>query len=209
VIHPLRRAGLRRRPRLRADQAGATVAELGVALGIIAAISGMALPAASGTRDRLLADGGARHLASLVLHLRSSSVARGVHVALVFRPDGTDLCYAAFADANHNGVRATDISRGIDRQVTPWEHLADHFAGVSFGILAGVTDPDTASPLTGSPLRLGGSDMLSFGPTGGATSGTLYLRGRGRQQFAVRVLGTTGRSRLFRFDFGSGRWLPP
>ena len=158
---------------------------------------------------RLLAAAGARHLASRLLQARSESVARGVYVAMVFQPNGSDLRYGVFADGNHNGVRALDMARGIDRQVAPWECLGDSFAGVTFGILPGVTDPDASSALSGSPLRLGGSDMLSFGPTGGSTSGTIYLRGRGRQQFAVRVLGTTGRSRLLRFDFVSQRWTVP
>jgi hypothetical protein len=49
---------------------------------------------------------------------------------------------------------------------------------------------------------------LSFGPSGGATSGTLYVRGAGAQQYAVRILGATGRSRVLRFDFLARRWLP-
>ena len=61
--------------------------------------------------------------------------------------------------------------------------------------------------LTGSPLKLGGSSVLSFGPVGGATSGTVYLRGPGEQQYAVRLLGVTGRSRLLRFNFRERRWI--
>ena len=47
----------------------------------------------------------------------------------------------------------------------------------------------------GDALRIGGSELLSFSPTGTATSGTLYLAGRTGLQYAVRVLGATGRIR--------------
>ena len=53
------------------------------------------------------------------------------------------------------------------------------------------------------PIRVGRSRMLSFSPTGTSSSGTVYVRGRGAHQLAVRVLGGTGRIRLYDFDFGS------
>jgi hypothetical protein len=55
-------------------------------------------------------------------------------------------------------------------------------------------------------IRVGSSRILTLGPDGTATSGTLYLHGR-RGQYAVRVLGATGRTRVLRFDTGTGRWL--
>jgi hypothetical protein len=48
--------------------------------------------------------------------------------------------------------------------------------------------------------------MLSLGPDGTASSGSVYLHGR-RLQYAVRVLGATGRTRVLRFDRGTGRWI--
>ncbi|MCX6551338.1 MAG: hypothetical protein NTY02_10110, partial [Acidobacteria bacterium] len=89
---------------------------------------------------------------------------------------------------------------------TPWERLGDHFAGVRFGIADGVTDPESGTAISGSGLRLGGSDMLSFAPTGGSTSGTLYLRGRSGRECAVRVLGATGRTRVLRYDRSAREW---
>ena len=55
-------------------------------------------------------------------------------------------------------------------------------------------------------IRVGSSRILTLGPDGTATSGTLYLHGR-RGQYAVRVLGATGRTRVLRFDTGTGRWM--
>jgi hypothetical protein len=41
---------------------------------------------------------------------------------------------------------------------------------------------------------------VSFTPDGTASSGTVYVRGRGGAQYAVRVLGATARTRVLRYD---------
>jgi hypothetical protein len=43
-------------------------------------------------------------------------------------------------------------------------------------------------------------------PDGTATSGTLYLQGK-RAQYAVRVLGATGRTRVLAFDRERQTWI--
>jgi hypothetical protein len=43
-------------------------------------------------------------------------------------------------------------------------------------------------------------------PDGTATAGTLYLHGR-RSQFAVRILGTTGRVRVLEYRAEQHQWL--
>jgi hypothetical protein len=47
---------------------------------------------------------------------------------------------------------------------------------------------------------------LSTAPNGSATGGTLYIHGR-KRQYAVRVLGATGRVRLFLYEMGARRWI--
>ena len=191
-----------------ARAAGSSLVEILAAVAVLLLVGAIALPRIGSHRDQILAAGAARHIASRVYLTRAESVKRGVHVGMSFLPAGAGFRYGTFADGNRNGVRSADITQGVDRQVTPWETLNDHFPGASFGILPQVTDPDTGSAVGGSPLKLGGSSLLSFGPSGGATSGTLYVRGAGEQQYAVRILGATGRSRVLRFDFLARRWLP-
>ena len=151
--------------------------------------------------------GAARHVASLVHATRAEALKRGVHVALVFQSSSGGYRFAMFADGNYDGVRTADVAAGADRQVSAWVRIGDQFPGTAFGIIPGVADPDSGTTLSGSPLKIGGSSMLSFGPAGGATSGTVYLRGPASQQYAVRLLGATGRCRLLRFDFGERRWV--
>ena len=59
---------------------------------------------------------------------------------------------------------------------------------------------------SGSPIRIGNTTLLSVSPAGTATSGTLYLRGRGNVAYALVVLGATGRTTLLRCDARAGTW---
>jgi type II secretory pathway pseudopilin PulG len=192
---------------LGSGEAGASLVEAIVAAAIAIIIGAAAVPPMLNQRDSIHAAGAARHIAALAHLARAEAVRRGVNVALVFQPDGSGFRLAVFADGNYDGVRSADIAGGIDRQVTPWVGIGDQFPKAAFGIVPGTADPDSGTPLSGSPLKLGGSALLSFGCSGGATSGTIYLRGPGNQQYALRVLGATGRSRLLRFDFKERQWV--
>jgi hypothetical protein len=55
-------------------------------------------------------------------------------------------------------------------------------------------------------VRIGAARILTMSPDGTATSGTLYVQGR-RAQYAVRVLGATGRTRVFKYDTGARTWI--
>ena len=191
----------------RRGEAGTSLVEAVIAAAVAVTVGAVSVPAITGQRDALRAAGAARHVAALVHATRAEALGRGVHVALVFQPSGQDVRFAMFADRNNDGVRSADIAAGVDRQVSAWVRIGDQFPRAVFGIVPGVADPDSGSALTGSPLKLGGSSVLSFGPAGGATSGTLYLRGPAEQQYAVRLLGATGRSRLLRFDFRGRQWI--
>jgi type II secretory pathway pseudopilin PulG len=191
--------------RARAQQRGTTLAEVLIVLAGMMAVGAMAAPTLGSRRDELVTAGAARHLATLLQHGRMQAIGRATHVAYRFQVVGAGIRYALFADGNGNGVRTVDIGHGVDAQVSAWESLSDHFAGVTFSIAPGVVDIDSGSPIAGDPVRVGGSELLSFSPTGTATSGTLYLSGRTGQQYAVRVLGATGRVRTLRFVRGENQ----
>jgi type II secretory pathway pseudopilin PulG len=88
---------------------------------------------------------------------------------------------------------------GLRFEAVP-DMLAWHFQGVTFGILAGVPDANGVAAGTSDGVRLGSSALLSMNPNGSSSSGTLYMHGRRRAQYAVRVLGETGRIRVLRYD---------
>jgi hypothetical protein len=139
------------------------------------------------------------------------SLKRSRVVALRIAPDGQDVAFGFYMDGNGNGVRTADIQRGIDGPLGPQERLADRFPGVTFGIARDVVAVDSGELLrSGSdPLRIGRSNILSFTPSGTATPGTLYIRSRHGAQYAVRVFGTTGRTRVLRYRLLDRQWSTP
>jgi hypothetical protein len=115
--------------------------------------------------------------------------------------------YTVYMDGNGNGVLARDIRSGVDRPIVSAERLSSHFSGIDFGALPDLPPIEPGeTPAGADPIRLGAGSLASFSPLGSATPGTLYLRGRGDSQYAVRIFGQTGKTRLLRFDRHHRRW---
>ena len=186
-------------------QAGYTVLELLLVVSVTATLAGIAVAAVSGTVDHLRAAGAARYVAGRIATARLEAIRRSTTVGIRFDGTGADYTLATFIDGNGNGLRATDISRGADRPSGRAERLDEHFAGAAFGLLPGVPDMD-GSTTTSDGVRIGSTSFLSLAPDGSATSGTLYVHTR-LAQYAVRILGATGRVRVFRYDMGARSWM--
>jgi len=184
---------------------GYSFIELIFGLAVMATLAGIAVPMASGTIDDIRASGAARLVAARIATTRLEAVRRSASVALRFERVGSDYAFTPVLDGNGNGVRAADVAGGIDRFLARNERLGDHFANTSFGLRPGLPDLDGAMT-TSDGVRIGSSSFLSVSPNGSSTGGTLYVQGR-RSQYAVRVLGATGRVRLFWFDPGARRWI--
>jgi hypothetical protein len=137
---------------------------------------------------------------------RMQAIRRSSSVALRFEEAGGDYLVGEYRDGNGNGIRTADIGAGIDVEVTPRHLLRDLFSGVSFGLRAELPDADGRASTGTDGVRLGSPRLLSLSPDGTASSGTLYVRGK-RAQYAVRVLGATGRTRLLRYESGRRQWL--
>ena len=128
-------------------------------------------------------------------------------VAMRFDPDDLGR-FEAYLDGDGDGVLQRDVDRGIDTGIESVARLADYFGNVTLRIAARVPAPDGVGSLAAGadPIRIGGTDFVSFSPLGTATSGTIYLAGRSGLQLCVRILGTTGRVRVMWFDVASGAW---
>jgi Tfp pilus assembly protein FimT len=185
--------------------AGYTLTELMLVVGFIGTLAGISVPAVTSTIEEIRAAAAARHIAARIADARIGAVRRSSVVGLRFQAQGTDYAFTPVLDTNGNGLRAADIASGFDVPLGRTERLAEQFAGTGIGLLPGIPD---LNGTTGNPdgLRIGSSSFLSLSPDGSCTGGTLYVHGR-RSQFAVRVLGATGRIRLFRYDTGTRRWI--
>ena len=185
--------------------AGYTLLEILLVIGLVGTLAATAVPLASTTVDHLHTAAAARHVAGRIAMARLDAVRRATTTALRFEAWGDDYVFSSVVDGNGDGVRASDVARGIDRVLSAPERLANQFPGAMFGVLPGVPDLDGAQGTTDG-VRIGATSFLSLSPNGSATSGTLYIHGK-RRQYAVRILGATGRVRLFEYDTGARRWI--
>jgi prepilin-type N-terminal cleavage/methylation domain-containing protein len=185
---------------------GFTLIEALFAVAIITTLAGIALPLTARAVDELRTLAAARYLAGRIAHSRVDAIRRSTSVGMRFEPSDPDYVFTPYADGNGNGVRTADILRGVDRPTGVPRRLGDSFAGVRFGLAPGLPDVDGSAGGGADGVRIGAVRILTMSPDGTATSGTLYVQGR-RAQFAVRVLGATGRTRVFKYETGAGTWI--
>jgi type II secretory pathway pseudopilin PulG len=187
------------------DAKGLTLIELMFTMALGVTITGIAVPLMGNAVDAIRAASAARYMAARIMSIRMEAVRRSTCVAFRFQPVGTDYAFAPFEDGNGNGIRTMDIQAGIDRQLAAYERLGDKFSGVQFRLAAGTPDADGVVGPGEDGVRIGAPQILTLSPDGSASSGTLYLGGKGGQ-YAVRVLGVTGRTRVLYFHPGDRTW---
>jgi len=186
---------------------GFSLLELLLTVVVSSTLIAIAVPLTAGVADDMRTAMAARYLQGRIMDARMHAVRRGTRIGLRFERVGADYRFAEYLDGNGNGVRNADIAAGIDREIAPRQFLRDQFPRVTFGLQANVPDVDgTRSASATDGVRIGATRILTLGPDGTATSGTLYLHGS-RRQYAVRVLGATGRSRVMRFESGMRQWI--
>jgi type II secretory pathway pseudopilin PulG len=191
------------------SERGYTFLELLFVLSAFATLSGIAVPQLLSGLDAYRTSGAARYLAARIQRARIEAIARSTNVAMQFVQSGSGYSFAVYVDGNGDGVRTADVREGIDPCLVGTERLTDHFPGVEFGLLPDLPPIDPGSPPPGTdPIKLGTSSILSYSPTGTSSSGSLYVRGRSNAQYAVRVLGDTGRTRVLRYDARARQWRP-
>ena len=159
----------------------------------------VAIPLLLTSVDRSRGLAAARYLAARMAFARAQAVSHSAVVALRFEADRRGTMFSVIQDGNRNGVRTRDIEAQIDRPLEPPALLADLFPGVAIGLVS----PTLAS----DAVQLGGTSILSFTPSGTATSGSVYVRSKDGTQWVVRVLGVTARARVLRFDAVSQQWV--
>jgi prepilin-type N-terminal cleavage/methylation domain-containing protein len=185
---------------------GFSLIELLFSIAIAGTVTAMAVPQGLRALDDFRTRSAARYLAQRIVDARFAAIKDGRATGLRFEPASPDYWITRVADGNGNGVRTSEIQSGVDKTLAMPERLDWHFAAVAFGFMDGVPDAD-GQPANGfDGVRFGASKLISLNPDGTASSGTLYIHGRDRTQYAVRVLGVTGRVRVLKFDFVKGKW---
>jgi prepilin-type N-terminal cleavage/methylation domain-containing protein len=189
----------------RAGDRGLTLLEILFVLAIAGTVATMAVPLTETALDEIRTASAARYVSARIMAIRMDAIRRSTAVALRFERAGDDYTFTSVVDGNGNGVRTADITAGIDMRVGIPEQLAHAFRDVRFGLLDGAPDAD-GQPAGGTDgVRIGTARILTMSPDGTATAGTLYIRGR-RSQYAVRVLGVTGRTRVLQYQQRDRTW---
>ena len=184
---------------------GFTLIELVFAVALAATLMGLSIPMTQSTVEHMRVAAAARYMAERIAFARLDAVRRSAAVAYRFELEGGEYRFTTHVDGNGNGVRTVEVSTGIDMTLGHAERLRDKHSGVSFGLLPGLPDLDGGRG-SEEGVRIGSSRILTLSPDGSATSGTLYVRGS-RSQYAVRILGATGRTRVFHYDTGIRGWI--
>ena len=173
-------------------------------LGILISISAPIL-AETVARERLQSAGW--ETAVFMRGLRQRSVAERAGHGLRFVRAGGSWSYSLYRDGNGNGIRTADILAGRDPLLRGPEAPETRHEGIRLG-LPGAEVPQIP-PGTGfipdpsDPVKFGGTDIVSFSPSGSISGGTLYLTD-GKRAMAIVVYGPTGRIRALRFEPGGG-----
>jgi hypothetical protein len=183
------------------------VLELLLVAGVGMTLSAVAVPQYLSGIDDFRVSGAARYVSARLQRARMEAVMRSSAVAIHFAQTSIGYSYAVYLDGNGNGVRTMEIQNGVDRRLQAAERLGDHFSGVEFGTILGLPpiDPRGTAPGT-DPIRLGGSSLATFTALGTSSTGTVYIRGSRGAQYAVRIFGDTGKTRILKFVRRTGRW---
>jgi type II secretory pathway pseudopilin PulG len=159
----------------------------------------MTIPTLLASVDRSRGLAAARYLGARMALARANAVRRSAVIALRFEPGPRGTTFTVVQDGNGNGIRTRDIQAAIDRVIEGPVLIADFFPGVEIGLIPQAPAPEA--------VQLSGSSILSFTPSGTATSGSIYLRGKDGTQWAVRILGVTARTRVLRFEPTTRVWI--
>jgi prepilin-type N-terminal cleavage/methylation domain-containing protein len=186
---------------------GYSLLELVMAMALGVTLTAAAVPEYLVSVDDARASGAAHHISGRLQHARMEAVLRSAMVGIQFTQTNGVYSYAVYLDGNGNGILTRDIQRGVDRLIVSSERLPAQFPGVEFGAIPGLpaVDPGGTAPGT-DPIRLGSGNIASFSALGTSSSGTIYIRSRRDAQYAVRIFGETGRTRMLKFDSRTGQW---
>jgi hypothetical protein len=185
---------------------GFTGVDVVIVCAIAALTAAWGLPLAAHTLDVARTRHAAHYVASEVRHARARALATRRASAVVFDVVAGEWAMRTCRDGNGNGVRRAEIGTGVDPCDGPPVPLSARFRDVSIFVSDTLVGPD-ADPPSPDPVRFGASNMASCSSARGCSSGTVFVRSAAGAQYAVRVGGLTGRTRVLAYEPGATRWI--
>jgi hypothetical protein len=184
---------------MRSD-AGTTLIDVLLVLALVGGTTTVSTPVTNGLSESARARSASGFLSGRFRHARQQAVVHGANAAVVFdrSPDGR-WTIRVCEDGNGDGLRRADIREAIDPCPDGPFSIGQLFPGLEIAVDPALRGPG-GEPPSADPVRFGVSDLVSFSPVGTCNSGSLYLRSRSGAQYAIRVLGGTGRLRVLRHE---------
>lgn len=192
---------------------GFQIFEVLIVLAITGLVAVMGLPGLLGWTRAVRLRVAAAEVAATLQIARSEAIRRGTRVGLKFSvPTDGRITWTLYRDGDGDGLRSGDIASGVDPAITAPRALAHQGRRVTFGFPPGPPPTDPADPgrrldRLDDPLRLGRTDIATFNPLGGGSSGSFYLTDGIRGLVAIRLLGRTGRIRILTYDPEAAVWI--
>jgi hypothetical protein len=184
---------------------GASLPEALIVLALAGLVSAIALPVTAASVDAGRAWEAASFVTSKLRLARQQAAVRTSSVGLVFDDVAGRWMIRVCVDGNRNGLRRAEILDGTDRCPEGPFELESLFPGAHVAVDGSLRGPD-GEPGSSEAVRFGRSDIASFSPGGSCTAGSLFVRSAKGVQYAVRVAGVTGRTRILRYDPGTSVW---
>lgn len=189
-----------------AGDAGYTTLELLIVATIVIILAALAVPVTTATIDSNRVRHAASFAAARMRYTRQQAVFGNRAFAIVFELVGSRWVFRVCSDGNYNGVRRLDISLGLDPCIEGPHDIETMFKGTRVGVDPAIRGP-AGEPGSSDPVRFGRSDIFSCSLGGSCTAGSLYLQSPAGAQYAVRVFGATGRTRVLRYERATSRWV--
>ena len=188
---------------------GLGLIELLIVLVLIGMALAFVLPALAAISSERAAGAAAREVATWLQAQRWLAVAQRRSHGLYFEQVQDRWVWYAVRDGNGNGLRTDEVRRGTDPRLSG-PHRIGKGGTARLGFPGGPIPriPPRRGAIQGreDPIQFGRSNIVSFGPLGSASSGTIYVTDGRRALFGIVLFGPSARIRVWRYSVESGQW---
>ena len=154
----------------------------------------------------------AREFSSLIYLYRYKAVRERRSFGIKFQQTKTGYSYRVYGDGDDDGIRQRDIEEGVEELVEGPYVFGDKHHGARPLIPEPWPVPAPPPSREGikkpwDAVKFGAYDTLVITPRGTSNGGSIYISDGEERLWAVVIMGSTMRLRLWEYDRGVGKWI--